>query len=304
MHEYGGPEVLVCEEAPQPAAGPGEVLIEVHAAGVNAMDLSVRSGAAEGWLHHKLPLIPGWDVSGEIQAVGPGVRGWIPGDAVYGKLDFEHDGAYAEYAVGTAADLASVPAGLDHIQMAAVPTAGLAAWQCLFELAGLQAGQTVLIHGAAGGVGHYAVQFARWKGAQVIGTAAGGDVDFVVALGAAHVVDYKTKRFEDVAAEVDVVLDPIGGETQERSWAVLREGGVLVSTKGIASPQKGEAMGLRSEALSVRGDREHLTRIAELVEAGEVKPFVHTVLPLTQAARAHELFAGGQVHGKIVLKVR
>lgn len=304
FHAYGNPEVLVLEEVPQPQPGPGEVLIRVQAAGVNPLDWKVRAGHVKDWLPHQLPLIPGWDVSGVIEAVGPDVAGFQTGDPVIGMLDFKRDGAYAEYVAAGTGNLAPKPASLAPDQAAAVSLASLTAWQSLFEIAGLDSGQTVLIHAAAGGVGHFAVQFARWKGARVIGTASAQNAPFLQELGADEVIDYRSTGFEDEVREVDVVFDLIGGETQQRSWQVLKKGGILVATLGISSPETAKEYGVRGEGLLVHPDSAQLRQIAALIDAGDVKPMVTEVFPLSQAARAHELSQTGHVRGKIVLKVR
>ncbi len=304
LHEYGGPEVLVYEDAPRPEPGPGEVLIRIHAAGINPLDYKVRAGLVKNWLEHQLPLIPGWDVSGVIETAANGASGFEVGGEVYALLDFKRDGTYAEYVCAPARIVARKPASLDHMNAAAVPLAGLAAWQSLFDLADLSAGQTVLVHGAAGGVGHYAVQFAKWKGARVIGTAAAPDHDFVRGLGADEVIDYQAVRFEDAVRDADVVFDPVGGDTQERSWQVLRKGGILVSTQNISSTETAARLDVRGEGLMVKPDSTELTAIAELIDEGRVKPAVTKVFPLEEAAKAHALLESGEVHGKIVLKVR
>ena len=200
------------------------------------MDWKVRAGHVKAWMKHRLPLIPGWDVSGVVEAVAPDVTAFKVGDAVYGMLDFMRNGAYAEYVAARPMHLALKPSSIDHIRAGAVPLASLTAWQSLFEVAGLKSGQTVLIHAAAGGVGHFAVQLAKWKGAKVIGTASAGNEGFLRELGADEVIDYRISRFEEAVHDVDVVLDTIGGDTQERSWQVLKKGGILVATLGISSP--------------------------------------------------------------------
>jgi NADPH:quinone reductase-like Zn-dependent oxidoreductase len=301
---YGSPQVLTLKEVPSPQTAAGEVLVRVHAAGVNPLDWKVRAGHVKAWLQHRLPLIPGWDVSGVVEAVGSGVRAFKVGDAVYGMLDFTHNGAYAEYVATRTRNLAPKPGSIDHVHAAAVPLAALTAWQALFNVARLTLGQTVLIHGAAGGVGHFAVQFAKWKGARVIGTASSGNEGFLRELGADEVIDYRTRPFEEVVHDVDVVFDPIGGDTQERSWKVLKKGGVLVATLGISSPEAATEHGVRGEGVMVGPDNAQLTQIATLIDAENVKPAVSAVLPLAEAARAHELSQTGHVRGKIVLKVR
>lgn len=303
FHSYGGPEVLVHEEVPRPEAAAGELLIRVHAAGVNPVDWKARAGHLKDWLQHRLPLIPGWDVSGAVAAVGADVTGFELGDEVFGLLDLTRDGAYAEYAVARATDMARKPASVNHVNAAALPIAALTAWQSLFEVARLAPGQTVLIHGAAGGVGHFAVQLARWKGARVIGTASGRNTGFVSELGAEQAIDYQTTRFEDAVQGADVVLDTIGGDTQQRSWQVLRKGGILVSTLGIATPQATRDYGVRAEGVLVRPDPGQLGQIAALVGSRELRPYISAVIPLEDAAKTHDLSQSGHVRGKIVLQV-
>jgi NADPH:quinone reductase-like Zn-dependent oxidoreductase len=302
LHSYGGSEALALEDVPRPEAAAGEVLIRVHAAGVNPLDWKVCSGHVKAWLQHQLPLIPGWDVSGVVEAVAPDVTAFRVGDEVFGMLDFLGNGAYAEYVATRPRNLAFKPNSVDHARAGAVPLASLTAWQSLFDVADLKSGQTVLIHAAAGGVGHFAVQFAKWKEAKVIGTASAAHESFLRGLGADEVIDYRAAKFEAVH-DVDVVLDTIGGDTQQRSWQVLRKGGILVSTLGISSPQAAHRHGVRGEGMMVHSDAAQLTRIAALIDAGNLKPAVTTVLPLAEAARAHELSRSGRVRGKIVLQL-
>lgn len=303
FHTYGGPEVLVLEDAPQPEAGANELLIRVAAAGVNPLDWKVRAGHVKNWLQHQLPLIPGWDVSGTVAATGTGVSGFKEGDEVFGMLDFSRNGAYAEYAVAQAAELARKPAPVSHINAASLPIAALTAWQALFDVARLTAGQTVLIHGAAGGVGHFAVQLAKWKGAQVIATASARNAGFARELGADRVIDYQATLFEEAVRGVDVVLDTIGGDTQERSWQTLKKGGVLVATLGIAIPQAARDFGVRGEGVFVHANAGQLSQIAALIEAKQLRPYISGTPQLADAARAHELSEAGHVRGKIVLQV-
>jgi NADPH:quinone reductase-like Zn-dependent oxidoreductase len=238
-----------------------------------------------------------------VEAVGSGEKALKVGDEVYGMLDFSRDGAYAEYVAARTLNLALKPKSIDFTQAAAVPLASLTAWQSLFEVAGLQPGQTVLIHGAAGGVGHFAVQFAKWKGAKVIVTASAANENFLRELGANEVIDYRNTRFEKTVHDADVVLDTIGGDTQQRSWQVLRKGGILVTTLRISSPEVARDHSVRGEEVLVHPDTAQLTEIAALIDAGELKPSVAAVLPLAEAARAHELSQTGHVRGKIVLQV-
>ena len=229
MHSYGGPEVLRYEEVSRPRAGVGEIMIKVHAAGVNPVDWKIREGYLRQMANHTLPLIPGWDFSGVVDSAGPGAERFQEGDEVFGRGDLLDNGAYAEYIVMREEDVEYKPKSVDHIHAAAIPLASLTAWQSLFEAANIRAGQSVLIHAAAGGVGHFAVQLAKWAGARVIGTASGRNHDFLMELGVDEAIDYQTTRFEDIVGNVDVVLDAVGGDTQKRSWKVLAKGGILFS---------------------------------------------------------------------------
>ncbi|NEQ25679.1 MAG: NADP-dependent oxidoreductase, partial [Microcoleus sp. SIO2G3] len=234
IHSHGGPEVLHYEDAPRPIATEGEVLVRVHAAGVNPFDWRVRSGEIPKT--SQLPMILGWDVSGVVEEVGSGVTNFKVGDAVYALPNYRRQGAYAEYIAIDATEVAAKPTSLTHILAAAVPLAGLTAWQSLFDAAELKPGQTVLIHGAAGGVGSFAVQFAKLKGAYAIATASARNQEFLRELGADKVIDYQATRFEEVVGDVDVILDLIGGETQERSWQVLKQGGILLEFVPTCTP--------------------------------------------------------------------
>jgi NADPH:quinone reductase-like Zn-dependent oxidoreductase len=303
IHTYGSPKVLKYEEAPRPKPGAGELLIQVHAAGVNPVDWKIREGYFKQRLNYSLPLILGWDLSGVVEAPGPGIVRLKAGDEVYSRPDIARDGAYAEYIVVRESEVALKPKSIDHIHAAAIPLAALTAWQSLLDAAGLGAGQTVLIHAAAGGVGSFAVQLAKWKGAHVIGTASKHNQDFVRNLGADQTIDYQTTRFEDAVHDVDVVFDTIGGDTQERSWKVLKKGGILVSIIGPPSAEEAAAHGVRQASVFVQPSATQLTELANLVDSGKLKPVVETVLPLPEARRAHELSQTGHMRGKIVLRV-
>jgi NADPH:quinone reductase-like Zn-dependent oxidoreductase len=303
IHKYGGPEVLVYEDAPFPQPGNSDVLVRVHAAAVNPVDWKIREGYLKEMLHHKLPLVMGWDVSGTVEAVGPGVLRFKPGDAVFSRPDIMRDGTYAEYVVIRETDAAHKPNSIDHVHAAAIPLAATTAWQSLFDAAGLSTGQKVLIHGAAGGVGSFAVQLAKWKGAHVIGTASARNHDYLRWLGADEVVDYRTVSFEETVRDVDVVFDTIGGDTQARSWKVLKQGGILVSIVNPPSPEKAAAHGVRQAFVFMQPNAAELAEIAALVDAGKLKAMVETVLPLADARRAQELNQTGHTRGKIVLKV-
>lgn len=288
------------EEVPRPEPSTDQLLVHVHAAGVNPVDWKIREGRL-GKI--PLPSIMGSDFSGVVEALGPDVTDFRVGAAVFGIVADE-SGSYAEYALAPVTQVAEKPPGLDHLKAAALPIAGLTAWQALFDGASLRAGQKVLIHAAAGGVGAFAVQFARWKGAYVIGTASGRHLEFVRQLGADEVIDYRTNDFRDVVREADIILDTVGGETQERSWKVLKKGGVLVSI--VQPPSEAVAAAHGVKGLFLRCDhtrREGLSRIADLVVRGQVQVHIDTVLPLKEARRAQELSQSGHVQGKIILRV-
>jgi len=305
MHEYGGPEALKVEDAPRPDAAEGEVVVRVHGAGLNPIDWKVRAGHLREAIPHPFPLIPGWDVSGTVEWVGANVRGFEHGDEVFTRLDVRRNGAYAEYVSVPARDLARKPRTIDHLHAAAVPMAGLAAWQALFEPAhaGLAPGQTVLIHGASGGVGHYAVQLAKWRGAQVIATGSMGNEGFLRELGADVFVEYTSARFEDAARDVDVVIDTVGGEMQARSVGVLRPGGALVTTVQLEVAEESLGRGLRASQIATRTDVHQLAELASLIDTHLVRPVISRILPLAQARRGHDLIEAGHVRGKVVLDV-
>jgi NADPH:quinone reductase-like Zn-dependent oxidoreductase len=302
FHEFGGPEVLRYEDAPRPTPGEGEVLVRVHAAGVNPVDWKVRQGGLRG-LAPSLPQIPGFDVAGVVAQVGEGVERLEVGDAVYGYLSLRRGGAYAEYVVAAEGELAAKPEQLSFVEAAAMPLAGLTAWQALFNTAALEAGQTVLVHAGAGGVGHFAVQLAHWRGAKVITTASERNHEFLRGLGADVVIDYRTQRFDQIARDVDVVLDSIGGETQRRSLDVLKPGGFLVSIVGSPDERALEERDLRGAGMLVQPRAAQLDVLAELVADGKLRPEVSLVLPLAEAARAHEQSQTLHARGKIVLEV-
>ena len=303
IYSYGGPEVLVYEDAPCPHPGPGEVLVRIHAAGINPVDWKIREGHLKEMLHYTFPLVLGWDLSGVVESLGSGLTRLKVGDEVFSRPDISRDGAYAEFIVVKESDLALKPKSIDHIHAAALPLAGLTAWQTLFDAGGLSAGQRVLIHAAAGGVGHVAVQLAKWKGAHVIGTASAKNHEFLRKLGIDQVVDYDSERFEEVVQPVDVVLDTLGGDTQARSWNVLKPGGILIS---VASPPKAEIAekhGVRQAFVFTQPNAAQLVEIAKMVDAQKLKVIVENILALSEAARGQELSQRGHGRGKIVLRV-
>ncbi len=303
IHTYGGPEVLKFEDAPRPEPAPGEVLIKVNAAGVNPVDCKIRAGYLKDHRPYVFPLILGWDVSGIIEANGLDGTRFKNGDEVYARSDIARNGAYAQYIVAKQVEVAQKPKLIDHIRAAAIPLAALTAWQALFDAAGLSAGQKVLIHGAAGGVGSFAVQLAKWKGTHVIGTASARNQAFVQELGADESIDYTKTRFDDVVRDVDVVFDTVAGETQTRSWKVLKKGGILVSIASPPSAEDAVKNGVRQAFVFMVPNGSQLAEIAKLVDSGKLKPVVETVLPLSEARRAHELSQTGHTRGKIVLRV-
>jgi NADPH:quinone reductase-like Zn-dependent oxidoreductase len=249
-----------------------------------------------------LPMTVGSDVAGVVDAVGQGVDSFQPEDKVFGKAS-AGQGGYAEYTVVSSEQVAQKPGSIGFIESAAIPTAGLAAWQSLFDIAGLERGQTVLIHGAAGGVGTFAVQFAKWKGAYVIGTASSKNAELLKNIGCDEIIDYRNQRFEEIVSNLDVVLDTIGGDTFERSWGVLKPGGFLVST--VASIPEGvpQKYGVHAKTLMTRADGKELAQIATIIDEQKIKPIVTTVLPLIDAQKAHEMSESGHTRGKIVLRV-
>jgi NADPH:quinone reductase-like Zn-dependent oxidoreductase len=304
LHEFGGPERLKYENAPKPEPKDGEVLIKVAASGINPIDWKVGEGMMEKMVKHPLPLIPGWDVAGTVEALGPGVTAFAVGDAVFAMADNQRDGTYAEYTALPANTLCAKPSSVDFTAAASIPLASTTAWEALTEEANLQSGQTILIHGAGGAVGAFAVQFAKVKGAKVIATATGDDIAYVRGLGADTVIDYKTEKFEDEAHGVDAVLDTIGGDTQARSWATLRDGGVLVTTVGvIAETPEAAARGVQGKPFGARPDGKVLAEIARLVDTGEVKTRVGATFPLSEVKQAQEQAKSGHTQGKIVLTV-
>jgi NADPH:quinone reductase-like Zn-dependent oxidoreductase len=302
LHGRGGPAQLVYEDAAQPQPGPGEALARVGASGVIANELKWDETYQTVTDTPRPFPIPGRDLSGVVVAVGPDVTRVATGDTVYAMLGYGRDGAEAEYAIALPSELAPRPRTLDDIQAAAAPLSALTAWQALFVHGGLAAGQTALIHGAAGGVGVLATQLARWKGARVSVTSSARDADFVRELGADEVFDYATTRFEEVVHDVDVVFDTVGGETLARSWQVVKPGGALVS---VVSPLSGQPLreNIRYVYFIVEPSGAQLREIGALIDAGQIHPVVDQVFPLAQARQAYETAASGHPRGKVVISV-
>jgi NADPH:quinone reductase-like Zn-dependent oxidoreductase len=321
IHSYGDPDVLVYENVLRPTAGPGEVLIRVFAVGLYPGDWYIRSGYANlpEEIRHSLltrftlPLIPGTQVSGIVEAIGPNVTTFHEGDAVYGLIRFPSGGvpagAYAEYITAPAAHLALKPASIDHLQAAAVPMAALTVWQGIVEHTNLKAGQTVLVNGAAGGTGHFAVQLAKARGARVIGVASGRHEAFLRELGIDEFIDYTTTSPEQVAHDVDLVIDTVGTVGENPLLLTLKRGGTLLliglrpMKNGIVFGTERTEAGVTIEKIQVRSNGEHLAAIGEMIDAGQLRVTVDTVVPLAEARKAHERGESGHLRGIIVLRV-
>jgi NADPH:quinone reductase-like Zn-dependent oxidoreductase len=304
LHARGGPELLVYEDAPAPALLPGDALVRVHATGITWTELTWDQTYQNPDGSPRIPSIPGHEVSGVVEHLTPGASGLAPGDSVYGLTDFPRDGAAADYVAVRAANLALKPRSIDHVHSAAVTLSGLTAWQALFTHARLERGQKVLIHGGAGGVGIFAVQLAHSIGAHVIATSSGGNLDFLRELGADQPIDYTKTRVEDVLRDVDVVLDAVGGDTVQRSWPVLRPGGVMVSIVQPVEETQLREHNARGLFFIVEPQRDQLEKMAKLMDEGLLRSIVAAVVPLADARRAFELGASGHTRGKIVLQVR
>lgn len=296
IHHFGPPNAIVIDEIPRPNPQEGELVLRVAAAGVAPWDALIREGKSV--VQVSLPIILGSDLAGIVDSVGAGVTQFKPGDEVFGVTNKQFVGAYAEYAAASAEMVASRPRSLSFVEAASVPVVAVTAYQMLFDYAQMKAGQAVLIHGAAGNVGAYAVQLARQAELKVVATAGPADLDYVRGLGAEIVVNYKTIKFEDAVPLVDAVLDTVGGETQRRSFAVLKPGGILVS---VISPPP-QRPGFRSVFLLVDVTAARLSTLAKLLDSRKLAANVGTVLPLAEAQRAHEMLAGApHKRGKIVL---
>jgi NADPH:quinone reductase-like Zn-dependent oxidoreductase len=304
IHGRGGPDHLVYEDVPQPHPGPGEVLVRVYATGIIVNELRWNETYESKAGRKRVLPIPGRDLSGVVVGVGSGVTTLTEGAEVYTMLDYGRDGAEADYTIARPFELAPKPRTLDFVQAAAVPLSALTAWQGLFEHATLVAGQTVLIHGGAGGVGVFAVQLARHAGAHVIATASAGNRDFLSALGVDEFIDYTTMHFEDVVHDIDLVFDTVGGDTLQRSWQVIKPGGVLVSVVSPPPPADvAKGRDVRFAWFIVEPNREQLIQIGSLIDAGKLRPIIDAVFPLAQARQAYEQGMKGHTRGKIVLRV-
>jgi NADPH:quinone reductase-like Zn-dependent oxidoreductase len=302
-HEYGGPEVLKYKNVPRPEPNEDQILVRVIAAGVNPVDAMIRSGLFAKYEKDVFPIIPGADIAGVVEKVGSRTTRFKLGDPVFAYVSLKGGGGYAEYALATERDTAAKPKSLTYVDAAAVPIVALTAWQALVDIAKLGAGHTVLIHGGSGGVGSFAIQIAKARGAKVIATASTANQDLLKQLGADVAIDYTKQKFEDVAKDVDVVLDSVGKDTLARSYGVVKKGGIIVSL--VAQPNQAELdkHGIRGTALSVEPNADELAEIGKLIDQKKIKVIVSKTFPLSEAARAQEEVATSHTRGKIVLKI-
>jgi len=303
IHEYGGPEVLKYEDAPRPEPKEDEILVRVIAAGVNPVDSAPRSARFAQFLGIKLPAIPGYDIAGVVEKTGTKITKFKAGDAIYAYVDLKRGGGYAEFAIVTEKEAAPKPKSLTFVEAAAVPVVAETAWQALIDTAKLGAGQTVLIHGGSGGVGNFAIQIAKARGAKVIATASTRNQDLLKQLGADVAIDYTKTKFEDVAKDVDVVLDSVGKDTLARSYGVVKKGGFIVTL--VAEPDKAELdkHGIHGASLGVEPNSDELAQIGKLIDDKKIKVIVSQVLPLTDASKAQAQADTHHTRGKIVLKI-
>jgi NADPH:quinone reductase-like Zn-dependent oxidoreductase len=302
IHRFGPPDVISLDDVPKPEPNRGEVVVRINAAGVGPWDALIRSG--KSLLPQPLPLILGSDISGVVHSLGPDIINLKIGDEVFGVTNERFTGAYAEYAVAKATMIAPKPKTLNHTHAASVPVIAVTAWQMVIEFAQLSSGQAVLIHGGAGNVGGYAVQLAKRAGAVVIATASAENAPYVRRLGADGVIDYRAKRFEERVKEIDAVIDTVGGETLDRSYGVLKRGGIMVSAAAQPSKEKTEHYGVRAVFFLVEVTAQRLTVIGEMIDAGALQSEVGEVLWLDEARKGHEMLEGApHRRGKIVIKI-
>jgi len=303
IHAYGGTDTMQLEDAPVPECGASDLLVRVVAAGVNPIDWKIRSGAMAHGAERRFPFTLGWVAAGTVAAVGGDVTRFEPGDEVCFYAEFARGGCYAEYVAVDASQVAAKPRTFSFAQAAALPMSGQAAWTALIETAQIRPGMRVLVHGAAGALGSVAVQLAREAGAEVIGTASGPGLELVAGLGARQVIDYRNERFEAVVKDVDVVVDTIGGATQEASWSTLRRGGLLVATAVPPPPGRADAAGVRGAFVFTRPDGLVLAELARRADAGRLQVFVGQEFALADAPHAHRIGETGRARGKMVLHV-
>jgi len=300
VHEYGGPEVLKYEDALRPEPKNDEILIRTMSAGVNPVDAAIRAGR---FRIGQLPFIPGMDVAGVVEKAGANVTKFKAGDPVYAYLSFQEQGGYAEFTIAKENETALKPKGISFEQAAAVPLAATTAWQALIDTAGLKAGQTVLIHGGSGGVGHFAIQIAKARGAKVIATASAPNQDLLKQLGVDQPIDYTKTKFEDVVKNVDVVLEATRSDSMSRSYGVVKKGGFIVSITGPTDQAQLDQHGLRGQSIMAHPEAKVLEELTKLIEAKKLTPLVSQVFPLAEAAKAQQQIETRHTRGKIVLKV-
>lgn len=303
IHAYGAASEIRIEDAPRPTLNDDDVLIRVVATSVNPVDWKIRKGYLKSFIPYEMPLIMGWDVSGVVEQTGPAVTRFKPGDAVYSRPDIRRNGAYAEYVAVRESEIAFKPATISHVEAASLPLVSITAWESLFTTAGLTAGQRVLIHAGAGGVGSIAIQLAKAKGAQVIATASAAKSALVKSLGADEVIDYRSQDFSKLATDMDVVFDTVGGEVQEKSWGTLKPGGMLVSITDRPSGDRAKAEGKRAGFVFIDPNAAILTNLATMVDAGQVRPLIGAEFGLNDTAKAQEASETGRATGKIVIYV-
>jgi NADPH:quinone reductase-like Zn-dependent oxidoreductase len=302
-HEYGGPDVLKYEDAPRPTPKDNQILVRVIAAGVNPVDGMIRSGMFVKDKKLASPIILGGDIAGIVETTGSQIAKFKKGDAVYAYLSLMNNGGYAEYAVANEKEAAVKPKSISFVEAAGVPIVALTAWQALIDSAKLSAGQSVLIHGGSGGVGTFAIQIAKSRGAKVFATASTANQDLLKQLGADVAIDYTKQKFEDVAKDVDVVLDSVGGDTLARSYGVVKKGGFIATLVSRLDQDELAKHAIRGESISVTPNSEELAEIGKLIDGGKIKVIVSQTLPLADAIKAQEQAATGHTRGKIVLKV-
>jgi NADPH:quinone reductase-like Zn-dependent oxidoreductase len=303
IHEYGNADVLHLEEIPVPQIASDELLIKIHAASVNPVDWMVREGYLKDMHLHKLPLTLGQDFSGTVEKVGSSVTEFKIGDKVFGRPSLEKDGSYAEFIEVKATEVALMPKTITYDEAATLPVAGTTAWETLINRAKIKNGQRVLILGSSGGVGSLAVQIARNKECYVIGTTSNANIDFVKSLGADEVIDYKSQDFSQQLSDIDVVLDTVGGENQEKAFKVMKRGGVLVSTVSKPNQKIADQYGVRCENVSVGPNAHILNELRTLIEMGQIHPVIDKVYRLEDAKQAQNYSQSGKARGKIVLEI-
>lgn len=303
VHEYGGPEVLKLENVLWPEPKENEIRVRVVAAGVNPVDALIRSGVFAKFFKSKLPLVPGYDIAGTVEKTGGKVTKFKVGDPVFAYIGLKEGGGYAEYAVATEAEVAAKPKSLNYIEAAATPVVALTAWQALIDTAKLSSGQTVLIHGGSGGVGSFAIQIAKARGAKVIATASTQNQDLLKQLGADVAIDYTKTKFEEIAKDVDVVLDSVGKDTLTRSYGVVKKGGYIVSLVAQPDAKELEEHGIHGAPINVQPNSDELTEIGKLIDQKKIRVIVSQVLPLADAPKAQAQAETRHTRGKIVLKV-